>query len=88
MSDREEASADAESSSYDPELDILSDQFNPLKALLSETKLKLHENAPIYDNVAIFESRMKRGNAPASAQNPKTNTRKYVWPQRSCVVHI
>lgn len=62
MDGRTEPAAIAESAKndIDPELDIHSDAFNPLKALLTEKKLVLHDQAPIYDNIWIFESRMKR----------------------------
>lgn len=44
----------------DPELDIRSDLFNPLKALLSpEIQIPI-KDAPQYNNVAQYESAMKR----------------------------
>lgn len=45
---------------FDPELNIRSELFNPLKALLSpETPIPV-ENAPQYNNVAHYESALKR----------------------------
>lgn len=41
----------------DPELNICSDQFNPLEVLISEENLALNEIAPIYDNKSLFEPR-------------------------------
>lgn len=79
MDSRIEPAADAESATtdIDPELDIHSDKFNPLKALLTEEKLVLHENAPIYDNISIFESRMKRAESTTSTIKAATNSQRY-----------
>lgn len=43
----------------DPELDITSVQFNPLKALYAPTVRLPVENAPIYNNLAHYESAMR-----------------------------
>lgn len=49
----------AESSdTSDESLDATSEKFDPLKALYS-TKVKLSSSAPIYDNIAKFESILK-----------------------------
>lgn len=46
---------------YDPELDILSEHFNPLRALTTDRIINLPEtNAPIYDNLASCESALHR----------------------------
>lgn len=61
----------------DPELNIHSDQFNPLKALLSEEKLALDENAPVYDSISIFESRLNRTGTspPLELRRPASSSR-------------
>lgn len=43
----------------DPELDIKSGQFNPLKALYASSVHVPIENVPIYNNIAHYESAMK-----------------------------
>lgn len=72
----ESASADSTTINIDPELDIRSDKFNPLKALLTEEKLVLQKNAPIYDNISMFESRMKRTNLRTPQNEAKTDSRR------------
>lgn len=86
MDDRIETVADADrtTTGIDPELDIRSDKFNPLKALLTTEKLVLNENAPIYDNIAVFESRMKRAMLQATQNENTTDSRRYEW---NCRVH-
>lgn len=81
MDDRTESASGADSTTtgIDPELDIRSDKFNPLKALLTEEKLVLHKNAPIYDNVSVFESRMKRANLRTTQNETTTETQRYEW---------
>ncbi|KAF7387875.1 hypothetical protein HZH66_010642 [Vespula vulgaris] len=50
---------DDNSSTSDDSLDFNSDKFDPIKALYS-SKIRLPSAyAPIYDNVCMFESRMK-----------------------------
>lgn len=44
----------------DPELDILSERFNPLKALYAPSVPLPVQNAPIYNNLAHYESVMKQ----------------------------
>lgn len=44
----------------DPELDIRSKQFNPLKALYAQRVPQIVENARVYDNLALFEPIFKR----------------------------
>lgn len=43
----------------DPELDIKSAHFNPLKALYASSVHVPVENVPIYNNIAHYESAMK-----------------------------
>lgn len=52
-------SKDRETQIVDPELDIRSAQFNPLKALYASSVPLPNENAPIYDNISQYESAMK-----------------------------
>lgn len=49
----------------DPELDIRSERFNPLKALYSKD-IQIPENSTQYDNIAQFESVVikKKSNDP------------------------
>lgn len=58
----------------DPELDIRSDKFNPLKALTSSDFVVPVKNAKIYDNVAQFESAWKR---IASGEKPEVKKRNF-----------
>lgn len=44
----------------DPELDVTSDKFNPLKALTSAEFVLPVKKAKVFDNVAVFESFWKR----------------------------
>lgn len=44
----------------DPELDIRSESFNPLRALLSSDTPIPVEDAPQFNNVAHYESAMKQ----------------------------
>lgn len=48
-----------ETQSIDPELDIMSPRFNPLKALYAPADHLPVENAPCYNNLAHYESAMK-----------------------------
>lgn len=63
MSDADElvsGSCEHEIDNIDPELDIRSELFNPLKALLSpEIKISI-KDAPMYNNVAQYESEMRK----------------------------
>lgn len=52
-------STQREPHSYDPELDIRSKHFNPLKALYAPSIPLPTENVPVYNNLAHFESTMK-----------------------------
>lgn len=47
-----------QSQSVDPELDIHSEQFNPLKALYAPAVHMSMENVTIFNNLAHFESTM------------------------------
>lgn len=63
MSDSEElasTSSETKIDNIDPELDIRSELFNPLKALLSPEIQIPVKDAPQYDNVAQYESAMKK----------------------------
>lgn len=54
-------SKNEEPADYDPELDIQSEQFNPLKALTAKTVFNLaNESASVYNNLAQFESTLHR----------------------------
>lgn len=75
----ESVAADSTTINIDPELDIRSDKFNPFKALLTQEKLVLHKNAPIYDNISMFESRMKRTNLRTPQNEATTDSRRYEW---------
>lgn len=55
---------------YDPELDIKSKQFNPLKVLMSPKIDVPVANAPVYDNCAMYEA------AALRAENKLKNTAK------------
>lgn len=44
----------------DPELDVTSDKFNPLKALTSPNFVLPVKKAKVFDNVAVFESFWRR----------------------------
>lgn len=44
----------------DPELDMRSEHFNPLKALYAQRTPRLVENARVYDNLAQYEPIFKR----------------------------
>lgn len=57
----------------DPELDIRSEKFNPLKALLSPQTIIPYPNAPTLDNIAIFESKLKKRALKQSEKNVKSH---------------
>ncbi|XP_067216425.1 U7 snRNA-associated Sm-like protein LSm11 isoform X1 [Linepithema humile] len=60
----------AESSdTSDESLDATSEKFDPLKALYS-TKVKLSSSAPIYDNIAKFESILKGISVSTKSSKP------------------
>lgn len=63
MSDPEKqasSSNDMRIENIDPELDIRSELFNPIKALLSpEIQIPI-KDAPLYNNVAHYESAMRK----------------------------
>lgn len=79
MNDSEEVastSGEMRIENIDPELDIRSELFNPLKALLSpEIQIPI-KDAPYYNNVAHYESAMKRQQAGESVSfiSPKIQT--------------
>lgn len=79
MSDDEESPAPASASEStlnpadDPELDIRSKRFNPLKALLTEQMPNSDKNARAYDNLAQFEPIFKRVFCGQS-EEPKRST--------------
>ncbi|XP_015182676.1 PREDICTED: U7 snRNA-associated Sm-like protein LSm11 [Polistes dominula] len=59
---------DDSSSTSDESIDISSNKFDPIKAIYS-TKLRLPStSAPLYDNVCMFESRMKNLNRGKKSQ--------------------
>ncbi|XP_055314888.1 U7 snRNA-associated Sm-like protein LSm11 [Sitodiplosis mosellana] len=78
MSDSEEltsTSSEMRIENIDPELDIRSDLFNPLKALLSpEIQIPI-KDAPQYNNVAQYESAMRR------QQTGETTTKQHAAPK-------
>lgn len=59
---RNESSAQSEEPQFsnDPELDVRSEQFNPLKALTSQQMIPPYKKVPIYDNVSMFLSAMRK----------------------------
>lgn len=59
-------SDDLQSQVSDPELDIRSEYFNPLKALLSPELHMPIRDAPMYNNIAHYESVMRRQQAGES----------------------
>lgn len=67
MSESSRTSSSSEAK-YDPELDIRSEFFNPLKALYSPDTPIPVKDAPIYNNVAEFESMLRRQNAGTSVR--------------------
>lgn len=52
--------SDSEDSDIDPELDVRSPQFNPLKALTSPKVWIPDKKAPVYDNLAQFEGALRK----------------------------
>lgn len=71
MADKNDDRIKKESSPIDPELDFRSEQFNPLKALTSDKTYIPVKTAKVFDNIAMFESAMRR---QAAMQNP-SNTK-------------
>ncbi|KAK2586354.1 hypothetical protein KPH14_010645 [Odynerus spinipes] len=70
---------DESSSTSDESLDAKSEKFDPIKALYS-TKLRLPStSAPTYDNVCMFESRMKNPTRAKKSQTASnvTKTKQY-----------
>lgn len=61
-------SSDDNDSSGDS-LDVSSSRFDPLKALYAKNIKIPVPNAPVFDNVAIFTSRMKAGTLNTSADS-------------------
>lgn len=51
----------------DPELDIRSEHFNPLRALYAPEIFIPVKNPPLYNNLAHFESAMKRRETDSSS---------------------
>lgn len=64
---------------FDPELDVKSDKFNPLKALTSSDFVLPVEKAKIFDNVAVFESYWKRTLSGESKQPAKCKCNKSIF---------
>lgn len=58
----------SKSKQIDPELDVRSDKFNPLKALMSTDTWIPIKSAPIYDNLAKYESVIKQKESGAKQQ--------------------
>lgn len=56
-------SDDSQAQVSDPELDIRSEYFNPLKALLSPELHMPIKDAPMYNNIAHYESVMRQQQA-------------------------
>lgn len=58
----DESSAGSEEPQFpsDPELDVRSEQFNPLKALYSDQMFSPYKKVPLYDNLAMFEAAMRK----------------------------
>lgn len=52
--------SDSEDSDIDPELDLRSAQFNPLKALTSAKVWIPDKKAPVYDNLAQYEGAIRK----------------------------
>ncbi|KAI4486499.1 hypothetical protein M0804_005869 [Polistes exclamans] len=59
---------DDSSTTSDESIDITSDKFDPIKAIYSK-KIRLPStSAPLYDNVSMYESRMKNLNRVKKSQ--------------------
>lgn len=54
--------------STDPELDVCSKEFNPIKALLASKATVPYPNAPIYDNIAKFEAITTKMSNPSTVR--------------------
>lgn len=63
---RGNTSPSAEQRKICPELDIRSELFNPLKALLSSDTPIPVEDAPLFNNIAHYESALRQQNADTS----------------------
>ena len=76
-----------ERSSSDDSLDVRSDKFEPEKAIYS-LKIKLPvENAPVFDNVGKFESKLK--NIEGAIEKGECSTRKFLPHQgRLCFLLV
>lgn len=80
MNNDSESGSNIAQEDYDPELDILSEQFNPLKALTTSKIFNLpRQNAPIYNNLAQFESAMKK--QQMNATDPSTAKKHQNMPE-------
>lgn len=55
----------------DPELDIRSEKFNPLKALLSPNTIIPYPDEKIYDNIAAFEAKLRKQTLKTTDDNVK-----------------
>lgn len=71
-----EHKSDSEDSEIDPELDVRSEQFNPLRALTSSKTWLPKKDAPVFDNLAVFEANVRRQaeklNAPDGVGSSKS----------------
>lgn len=65
--DRKIDSSVGSSEAIDPELDIRSEQFNPLKALYASSIQMPVENTPLFNNLAQYESALKRQDSAISS---------------------
>lgn len=65
-SSRKNSKDESQSECIDPELDIRSEHFNPLKALYAPEIDIPVKNAPHYNNIAHYESALKRQQAGGS----------------------
>lgn len=64
----------------DPELDIRSEHFNPLRALYAPEIFIPVKNPPLYNNLAHFESAMKRRETDSSLVSKRlSHSKKIHW---------
>ncbi|KAL6266578.1 hypothetical protein P5V15_003425 [Pogonomyrmex californicus] len=72
--------ADEDSETSDESLDAKSEKFDPLKALYSP-KMRLISSAPMYDNIAKFESILKGVKGPTKSDKsdaPESSRRRFL----------
>lgn len=60
----------------DPELDIRSEKFNPLKALYTPYPLIPYPDVRLHDNIASFEASVKKRALVQSEHNVKINEKR------------